>query len=134
MIRKEAGVFTEDTAINISRFAVVTSEVESTDVSPPTADVGLEDVAPALIMVEGVSFPGALRAPRDSFPAAFVPAPVALFWEVAVLFNKIMVTAGVAGAKLAEISTLRGRMGRGRAGGCVHVVGRSNKGVFGNGG
>jgi hypothetical protein len=127
-------VFTEDTAISVSRFAVVTSEVESTDVSPPTVDAGLEDVAPALIMVGGVSFPDALRAPRDSFPAAFVPAPVALFWEVAVLFDEIMATAGVAGAELAEISASRGRMGRGGVGGCVHVVGRSDEGMFGNGG
>ena len=57
----------EDTAISISRFTVVTSEVESTDVSPPTVDAGLEDVTPSLIMVGGVSLPGALRAPSDPF-------------------------------------------------------------------
>ena len=124
----------EDTAINVSRFAVVTCEVESTDVSPPTADAGLEDVAPAFIVVRGVSFPGALRAPRDSFTTAFVPALMALFWEVAVFLDEIMATAGVAGAELAEVSASRGRMECGGVGGCVHVVGRSDEGVFGNGG
>jgi hypothetical protein len=56
----------------------VTCEVESTDVSPPIADAGLKDVASALIMVGGVSFPGALRAPCDSFTTFPVPALVAL--------------------------------------------------------
>ena len=124
----------EDTAISVSRFAVVTSEVESTDVSPPTADAGLEDVAPAFIVVGGVSFPGALRAPRDSFTTALVPAPVALLWEVAVFFHEIVVAAGVAGPELVEISALRGRMGRGRVRGCIHIIGRSDEGVLRNGG
>jgi hypothetical protein len=127
-------VFAEDTAISVSRFAVMTCEVKSTDVSPPTADAGLEDVAPTLIMVGGVSLPGALRAPRDSFTTFSIPAPVALLWEVAVFLDKVMATAGVAGAELAEISASRGRMGCGGVGGCVHVVGRSDEGVFGNGG
>jgi hypothetical protein len=127
-------VLTEDTAISVSRFAVMTSKVESTDVSPPTADAGLEDVAPALIMVGGVSFPGALRAPCDPFSTFLIPAPVALLWEVAVLLDKVMATAGVAGSELAEISASRGRMGCGRVGGCVHVVGRSDEGMLGNGG
>jgi hypothetical protein len=127
-------VFAEDTAISVSRFTVVTCEVESTDVSPPTADTGIEDMAPAFIVVGGVSFPGALRAPHDSFTAAFVPAPVALVWEVAVLLDEVMATAGVAGAELVEISASRGRMGRGGVGGCVHVVGRSDEGMFRNGG
>ena len=127
-------MFTEDTAISVSRFAVVTSEVKSTDVSPPTADAGLEDVAPALIMVGGVSFPGALRAPHDSFTTFFVPAAMALFWEVAVFLHEVVAAAGVTGAELAEISASRGRMGRGGVGGCVHVVGRSNEGMFRNGG
>ena len=56
----------------------MTSEVESTDVSPPTVDAGLEDVALALIVVRGVSFPGALRAPHDPFPTSLVPAVVTL--------------------------------------------------------
>ena len=112
----------------------MTCKVKSTDVSPPTADAGLEGVAPALIMVGGVSFPGALRAPHDSFPAAFVPAPVTLVWEVAVLFNEIAATTGVAGAELAEVSASRGRMGRGGVRGYVHVVGRSGKGMLRNGG
>jgi len=71
-------VLAEDIAISISRFAVMTCEVESTDVSPPTADAGLEGMALALIVVGGVSFPGALRAPCDSFTTFLVPALVAL--------------------------------------------------------
>jgi hypothetical protein len=127
-------MFTEDTAISISRFAVVTCKVESTDVSPPTVDTGLENVTPALIVVRGVSLPGALRAPSNPLSTSLVPAPMALFWEVAVFFHEVVVAAGVAGAELAEISFSRGRMGRGRVGGCVHVVGRSDEGVLRNGG
>jgi hypothetical protein len=122
-------VLAENIAISVSRFAVVTCEVESTDVSPPTADV-----APALIVVGGVSFPGALRAPHDPFTASFVPAPVALFQQVAVFFDEVVVAAGVAGAELVEISASRGRMGRGRVGGRIHVIGRSDEALFGNGG
>ena len=59
---------------------------------------------------------------------------MALLWEVAVLFDEVVATTGVAGAELAEISASRGRMGRGGVGGCVHVVSRSDEGVFGNGG
>jgi hypothetical protein len=127
-------VFAEDIAISISRFAIVTCKVESTDVSPPTADAGLEDVAPALVVVGGISFPGALRAPHDSFTAFLVPAPVTLLAEVAVFFNEVVAATGVARAELAEISSSRGRMGCGGVGGCVHVVGKSDEGVFGNGG
>jgi len=127
-------VLAEDTAISVSRFAVVTCEVKSTDVSPPTADTGFEGVAPALIMVGGVSLPGAFRAPCDPFTTFLVLASVTLLWEVAVFLDEVMATAGVAGAELAEISALRGRMGHGGVGGYVHVVGRSNEGVLGNGG
>jgi hypothetical protein len=112
----------------------VTCEVKSTDVSPPTADAGLKDVAPALIVVRGVSLSGALRAPCDPFTTSLVPAPVALLWEVAVFFHEVVAAAGVAGAELAEISASRGRMGCGGVGGCVHVVGRSDEGVLRNGG
>jgi hypothetical protein len=56
----------------------MTCKVESTDVSPPTVDAGLKDMALALIVVRGVSFPGALRAPHDFFTTSLVPAPVAL--------------------------------------------------------
>jgi len=71
-------MLTEDTAIRVSRLAVMTCKVESTDVSPPTADTGLEGMAPSLIVVGGVSFPGALRAPCNSLPTSLVSAPVAL--------------------------------------------------------
>jgi hypothetical protein len=126
-------MLTEDTAIRVSRFAVMTCEVESTDVSPPTVDAGLKDMAPSLIMVRGVSLPGALRAPCDSLPTSLIPAPVALLWKVAVLFHEVVVATGVTGAELAEISALRGRIGHGGVGGCVHIIGRSNKGVLRNG-
>jgi len=85
-------------------------------------------------MVRGVSFLDALRAPRDPFTTFLVLAPVALLWEVAVLFHKVVVAARVAGAELAEISASRGRMGHSRVGGCIHVIGRSNEGVLRNGG
>jgi hypothetical protein len=123
----------EDTAISVSRFAVVTREVKSTDVSPPTADAGIKDMAPPLIMVGGVCLPGALRAPRDSLPTSLVPAPMTLLWEVAVFFNEVVAPTGVAGAELAEIGASRGRVGHGRVGGCVHVVGRSGEGLFRDG-
>jgi len=134
LICKEAGMFAEDTAISISRFAVVTCEVESTDVSPPTADAGLEDVAPALIVVGGVSLPGALRAPCDPFSTSLVPAPMALLQKVAVFFHEVVAATGVTGAKLVEISASRGRMGHGGVRGCVHVISRSTKGMLRSGG
>ena len=124
----------EDTAIRVSRFAVMTCEVESTDVSPPTVDIGLEGMAPSLIMVWGVSFPGALRAPHNPLSTSLVPALMALLWEVAVFFHEVVAATGVARAKLAEISSSRGRIGQGGVRGCVHVVGRSNEGVLWNGG
>jgi hypothetical protein len=127
-------MFAEDTAIRVSRFAVVTCKVESTDVSPPTADAGLEDVAPALIVVGRISLPGALRALCDPFSTFLVPALVALLWEVAVFFHEVVAAIGVAGAELVEISASRGRMGHGGVGGCVHVIGRSDEGVLRNGG
>jgi len=111
----------------------MTCKVESTDVSPPTVDAGLEDMALALIVVGGVSFPGALRAPYDSFTTSLVPALVALLWEVAVFFHEVVAATGIAGAELVEISSLRGRMGCGGVRGCVHVIGRSNEGVLRNG-
>jgi hypothetical protein len=134
LIHVEGGAFAEDTAIRVSRFAVVTCKVKSTDVSPPTADAGFEGMAPALILVGGVSFLGALRAPCDPFTTSLVPALVALLWEVAVLFHKVVVAAGVAGAELVEISASRGRMGHGGVGGCVHIIGRSDEGMLRNGG
>jgi hypothetical protein len=127
-------MFAEDIAISISRFAVMTCEVESTDVSPPTVNAGLKDMAPALIVVGGVSLPGAFRAPCDPLSTFLISAPMALLWEVAVFLHEVVAAAGVAGAKLAEISSLRGRMGHSGVRGCVHVVGRSIEGVLRNGG
>jgi hypothetical protein len=91
----------------------MTCKVKSTDVSPPTADAGLKGVAPPFVRVRGVSFPGALRAPCNPFSTSLVPALVALLWEVAVLFYKVVAFTEVAGAKLAEISALGGRIGWG---------------------
>jgi hypothetical protein len=59
---------------------------------------------------------------------------MALLWEVAVFFHKVVVAAGVTGAKLVEISASRGRVGRGGVGGCVYIISRSDKGLLGNGG
>ena len=112
----------------------MTCEVESTDVSPPTVDAGLEGIAPSLIRVWGVSLPGALRAPCDPLSTSLVPAPMALLWEVAVFFHEVVAAAGVTGAKLAEISASRGRMGCRGVRGCVHVVSRSDEGMLRNGG
>ena len=83
----------------------MTCKVKSTDVSPPTVDAGLEGVAPSLVMVGRISFPGALRAPHDSFPTSLVLAPMALLWKVAVLFHEVVVATGVTGAELVEISS-----------------------------
>jgi hypothetical protein len=113
LICVEVGVLTEDTAARVSRFAIMICEVKSTDVSPPTADAGLEGVAPPFIRVWGVSLPGALRAPYDPFSASLIPAAMALLWELAVFFHKVVAATGVTGAELVEISASRGRVGRG---------------------
>jgi hypothetical protein len=55
---------------------------------------------------------------------------VTLVWEVAVLLDIVVPPAGIAGAKMALFRRLRGRIGRGRVGGCVHVIGTSDKGWF----
>jgi hypothetical protein len=112
----------------------MTCKVESTDVSPPTVDAGLEGIAPSLIRVWGISLPGALRAPYDPLSTFLILAVVALLWEVAVLLHEVVVTTGVAGPDLVEISSSRGRIRRGGVRGCVHVIGRSNEGRFRNGG
>jgi len=130
----EVSVLAEDTAARVSRFAIITCKVKSTDISPPTADAGLEGVAPPFIRVWGASLPGALRAPCDPFPASLVPAAMALLWEVAVFFHEVVVATGVIGAELVEISASRGRVGRGGVGGWVYVISRSDKGLLGNGG
>ena len=68
----------EHTAASIFRFAVMTCEVESTDVSPPIADTGLEVLLLSLVQVRWVSFPRADRAPGDPLPTLLVPAVVTL--------------------------------------------------------
>jgi len=55
---------------------------------------------------------------------------VTLLQKVAPLFDIIVVVAGSAGAKTALFSRVRGSMGWGRVGGCVHVVGRLGKARF----
>jgi len=51
-IREHVGIVTEDIAAKVSRFAVMTCEVKSTDVMPPTAEAGLKGVAPPFIRVQ----------------------------------------------------------------------------------
>jgi hypothetical protein len=116
LIHVEVSIFTENIAARVFRFAVMTCKVKSTDVSPPIADAGLKGVAPTFIRVGGVSFPGALRAPSNPFSTFLVPAVVALLWKVAVLLYVVVAAAGVTEAKSAEISSLRGRIGRGGVG------------------
>jgi hypothetical protein len=55
---------------------------------------------------------------------------VVLLWEVAICFDKIVLTAGVARSKTVAFRSVNGRMGRGGGGGCVHVVSSSDKGWF----
>ena len=112
----------------------MTCEVESIDVSPPIADAGLEGEAPPFVMVRRVSLSDALRAPCNPLSTSLIPAPVALLWEVAVFFHKVVVAIGVIGAKLVEISASRGRIGHRGVGGCIHVIGRSDESVLRNGG
>jgi hypothetical protein len=51
LICVEVGILAEDIAARVSRFAIITCKVKSTDISPPTADAGLEGVAPPFIRV-----------------------------------------------------------------------------------
>jgi len=101
----------QDTAASISRFAVMTCEVESIDVSPPTADAGREVVFPPLVWVWRVGFPHADQAPGDPLPTLLVPAAVTLLRKVALLFDIVVAVAGFAGAKTASFSRVRGSMG-----------------------
>ena len=134
LIYVEASILAEDTTIRVSRSTVVTCEVKSTDISPPTVDTGFKGVAPPFIGLWGVSFPVALRALHNPFPTSLVPAAIALLWEGAVLLHEVVATTGVTGATLVKVSASGGGIGHGGVGGCVHVVGRSDEGVFGNGG
>jgi hypothetical protein len=129
---EETGVLAEDTAASVSRFAVVTCEVKSTDVSPPTADTGREVMLPSLIRVWRVGFPRADWAPGNLLPTLLVPAAVALLWEIAALLDIIVLVAGFTGAKTASFSRVRGSMGWGGVKGCVHVVGRLGQAWLGD--
>jgi hypothetical protein len=117
-------MFTENTAASISRFAIVICKVESTDVSPPTADAGCEVVLPSFIWVQQVGFPYADRAPGDLLPTLLAPTAVTLLREVAPLFDIIVVVAGFVGTETASFSRVRGSMGWGGVRGCIHVIGR----------
>jgi hypothetical protein len=98
----------EDAAASISRFTVMTCEVKSTDVSPPTADTGREVLLPSFTQVRQVGFPRADWAPGDLLPTLLVPAVVTLLWEVAVFLDIVVAVAGVAGAETALFSRLGG--------------------------
>jgi hypothetical protein len=84
LIRIDVSVFAEDTAISVSRFAVVTCKVESTDVMPPTAEAGLKGMALFFVGIWWVCFPCAFWAPGDLLPTLLVPAAVTLLQKVAV--------------------------------------------------
>jgi hypothetical protein len=72
-------MFVEDTAASVSRFTVVTCEVESTDVSPPTADAGCKILLPSFVQVQQVGFPCADQTPGDLLPTLLItPAVVTL--------------------------------------------------------
>jgi hypothetical protein len=117
-------MFAEDTAASISRFTVITCEVESTDVSPPTADAGHEVLLPSFIRVRQVGFPCVDRVLGDLLPTLLVPAVVILLREMATLLDIVVVVTGVAGAETASFSRVRVSIGWGGVRGCVHVVGR----------
>ena len=117
----------EHTAASVSRFTVVTCKAKSTDVSPPTADAGCEVLLPSLVRVRWVSFPRADQAPGDLLPTLLVPAVVTLLQEVASFLNKVVAVAGIARAEMASFSRVRGSIGQGGVGGCVHVVGRQRE-------
>ena len=87
-------------------------------------DVGHEVVLPSFIWVWRIGFPYADWALGDLLSTLLSPAVVALLQEVALLFDIIVVLAEVAGAETASFSRVRGSIGWGRVGGCVHVVGR----------
>jgi hypothetical protein len=125
-------MLTEHTAASVSRFTVVTCEVESTDVSPPTADAGRKVMLPSLVQVWRVSFPHTDRAPGDLFPTLLVPAAMALLQKVASFLNVVVMVAGVTGAETASFSRVRGSIGQGRVRGCVHVIGRVDETWFGD--
>jgi hypothetical protein len=125
-------VLAEHTAASISRFAVVTCEVESTDVSPPTADAGREVLLPTFVWVRWVGFPCADWAPGDPLPTLLVPAAVTLLRKVASFLDIVVAMAGVTGAETASFSRVRGSIGRGGVRGCVHVVGRLAEARFGD--
>jgi hypothetical protein len=57
---------------------------------------------------------------------------VTLLWEVAVLLDIVVALTGVAGAKMAPFSRVRGGIGWGVVGGCVYVIGRLGEARFGD--
>ena len=125
-------MLTQDTVARVSRFAVMTCKVESTDISPPTADTGHEVVVPPFILVWWVGFLYIDGAPGDPLPTLLVPAVVTLLWEVVAFLDIVVVVAGVTRAEVASFSRVRGSIGWGGVGGCVHVVGRLAEARFGD--
>jgi hypothetical protein len=125
-------MLTEHIAASISRFTVVTCKVKSTDVSPPTADAGHEVLFPSLVQVRRVGFACADQAPGDPLPTLLVPAAVTLLQKVASFLDIVVTMAGVTGAKTVLFSRVRGSIGRGRVGGCIHVIGRLAEARFGD--
>jgi hypothetical protein len=107
----QVGALAEDTAASISKLAVVTSKVKSTDVSPPTVDAGQYSVVPPFIDIRWVCLPDADGAPGDSFPTLLVPAVVTLLQEGTPFFNVVVPVTGVAGAETVSFNRVRGRIG-----------------------
>jgi hypothetical protein len=106
-------VLAEHTAASVFRFAVMTCEVESTDVSPPTVDADREVLLPPFIWVRRVGFPYADWAPGDLLSTLLVLAAVTLLQKVALFLNIVVPMAGVTGAEMASFSRVRGSIGWG---------------------
>jgi hypothetical protein len=53
-----------------------------------------------------------------------------LLWEIAALLNIVVALTGVTGAKTVSFSRVRGSIGWGGVGGCIHVVSRLDKARF----
>jgi hypothetical protein len=130
LILVHAGILAEDTATSVSRFAIMTCKVESTDVMPPTAEAGLKGVAPPFVCVWQVRLPGAHWAPGNPLATSFIPAAVTLLGKVAVGLHEVVAATGVAGAEMVSFSWFSRRIGRGGVGGCVQVVSSSDEGGF----
>ncbi len=88
-----------DTAARRSRFIVITSEVKSTEVSPPTVEAGWGIRVLALIGIGWVSLLDADRALSNLSPTFSILVLVALLREAAPHFNLVVPLIGIVRAK-----------------------------------